>query len=173
MHAEQSFDDLYSEAYDHLRRIAASIGRHDRAATLNPTALVNEAYLRLLSARSRSNLDSEEMRRLAATTMRHVLVDAARRRMAQKRGNGGRYVTLLPDNHSETLTPDVILALDTALEQLARIDERQAFIVELRFFGGYSVEETATMLGTSESTVAREWRMARAWLSRAIASEMD
>jgi RNA polymerase sigma-70 factor, ECF subfamily len=172
MNSEQPFDDLYSEAYDHLRKIAASIGRHDRAATLNPTALVNEAYLRLVSARSRSDLESDEMRKLAVTSMRRVLVDAARRRLAQKRGKGSRYVTLLPEAHADAVTPDAVLALDDALKRLASIDERQASIVELRFFGGYSVEETAAMLGTSESTVAREWRMARAWLSRTISEEL-
>ncbi len=173
MQSDSSFDNLYAGAYDHLRLIAAKIGRRDRAAaTLNPTALVNEAFLRLISERLRTDLDPTAVRRLAARAMRHVLVDAARRRLAERRGGGQRDITLLPEIHPQALRPEILLALDAALERLAQIDERQANIVELRFFGGYTVEETAELTSTSASTVAREWRMARAWLSRMISEEI-
>lgn len=172
MRSDSSFDDLYAGAYVHLRMIAARIGRHDRAAaTLNPTALVNEAFLRLASERPRTDLDPTAIRRLAARAMRNVLIDAARRRLAARRGGGQRDITFLPEVHPQAHRPEALLALDAALERLAQIDTCQANIVELRFFGGYTVDETADLIGVSASTVAREWRMARAWLSRSISDE--
>jgi RNA polymerase sigma-70 factor, ECF subfamily len=160
-----ALDDLFSATYEELRRLAASVKRDDPGATLNPTTLVHEAYVKLaasLRLRPESRL---HFKRLAARAMRQVLVEAARRRNAAKRGGGYAFVTFDDAADLATSSADTVLALDAALEALARAHPRQALMVECRFFGGLDVQETALLLDVSESTLLRDWRAARAWLS--------
>ena len=158
----------FSQAYDELRRLAGALTRDD-AATLNPTALVHEAWLKLAASPDLAPRSGLHFKRLAARAMRQVLVEAARRRNAEKRG-GGKWisVTLSAAEGSAVETAADMLALDAALETLARMEPRQARMVELRFFGGLDVAETALALEVSEATVLRDWRAAKAWLSREI-----
>jgi RNA polymerase sigma factor (TIGR02999 family) len=136
--------------------------------TLNPTALVNEAYLKL-AASLRIELESEtHFKRIAARAMRQVLVEAARRRTAQKRGGGQALVTFSDDVAGGEQSSSEILALDDALEDLSQLHPRQAEVVECRFFGGLEIAETAEVLQVSESTVERDWRAARAWLAHRL-----
>lgn len=161
-------DDLFSAAYEELRGLAAQVRRDDPSATLNPTALVNEAYARL--ARS-SGLDVESelhFKRIAARAMRQVLVEAARRRHAQKRGSGVAMVTLNEALDSSVETSTEVIALDAALSDLHVLEPRQALVVELRFFAGLELTEAATLMEVSQATVSRDWRAARAWLAREI-----
>ena len=166
-----NLDYLFSVTYEELRRLAASVKQGDQSATLNPTALVNEAWLRLRGA---SGLDVESplhFKRIAARAMRQILVEAARRRQAQKRGGEG-VARLLPleeaETHGAASTPDAeeVLALEAALNELEALDARQAHMVEARFFGGLEVTELMELFRVSEATVMRDWRMARAWLAQ-------
>jgi RNA polymerase sigma factor (TIGR02999 family) len=161
--------DLFTQVYDELRRVAANALRQERSDhTLQPTALVHEAFLRLAKADSLAVLSRAHVFALAAQAMRRILVDHARTHRAQKRGNGLRIP--IDDIDAPTPAPNVdLLALDRALEALAAIDARQAQIVELRFFGGLTVEEAAEVIGMSPRTVKREWQMSRAWLKREMA----
>jgi len=165
--AEPAFLDL---VYDELHRMASSLLRHERAAhTLQTSALVNEAFLRLSGAHSLRVEDRQHFLRIAAHSMRQILIDYARGRHAQKRDGLAR-VDLDDSQHELIATErtEEYLALDAALAALAKLDPRQAQIVELRFFAGLSVEETAENLGISDATVKREWSVARAWLRGAI-----
>ena len=161
------FDVLYRE----LRRLAESAMRAERVNhTLQPTALVHEAFLRLASDHGRFESRAHFLG-VAAAAMRRVLVDHARGRNAQKRGRGATLVTVddlddLPQPASEDLD---LVVLDDALSRLTALDARQGQIVELRFFGGLSVEEAAAVVGVSERTIKREWQLSRAWLRREIA----
>jgi RNA polymerase sigma factor (TIGR02999 family) len=161
------FDVLYRE----LRRVAEGAMRAERVNhTLQPTALVHEAFLRLAGDQGRFESRAHFLG-VAAGAMRRVLVDHARGRNAQKRGSGATLVALddldeLPRPSSEGVD---LIVLDDALSRLTTLDARQGRIVELRFFGGLSVEETAILVGVSERTVKREWQMSRAWLRREIA----
>lgn len=169
--ARSELDELFSAAYEELRRLAAAVGRDDPAATLNPTALVNEAYARLARARAFDVESTLHFKRIAARAMRQVLVEAARRRGAQKRVSPHLLVTL--DERVDTaaeITAGVI-ALDGALEALHALSLRQAQVVELRFFGGLEVAEVADVLEVSPATVARDWRSARAWLASELREE--
>lgn len=160
-----ALDALFAATYDELRRLAAVIRNDDPSATLTPTALVHEAWLKLAASRSLTPASRLHFKRIAARAMRQVLVEAARRRNAEKRGGDVALVTL--DDQSATLatTADELLILDAALDDLARVNARQAVMVESRFFGGLDVRETAELLNISEATVLRDWRAARAWLS--------
>lgn len=164
-------DKLVPLVYSELRRIAASKLRSERDGhTLQPTALVHEAWLRLMQQHDSGWQNREQFFAIAAQAMRRVLVDHARKRHAAKRGDGEAPVDV--DEVSQILTvtlpDDRLLALDDALEGLAALDARQSRIVELRFFGGLSVEETASVLAISPTTVKREWATGRAWLFRAM-----
>ena len=161
--------DLFAQVYEELRRVAANALRQERADhTLQPTALVHEAFLRLARAESLAILSRAHLFALAAQAMRRILVDHARTHRAQKRGNGLR--VSIDDIDPASPAPDVdLLALDRALVALAAIDPRQAQIVELRFFGGLTVDAVAEVVGVSARTVKREWHMARAWLKREMA----
>jgi len=155
---------LLELVYHELHRLASTFLRHERPGhTLQTSALVNEAYLRLRNASSMHFEDRQHFVRIASRAMRRVLVDYARRRRRQKRGAGERIaldrVAVIGQPHLEEY-----LTIDTALQRLAEVDARQAEIVELRFFGGLSVPETAQTLKISEKTVKREWAVARAWL---------
>jgi RNA polymerase sigma factor (TIGR02999 family) len=154
--------------YDELRALAArQLSRQRQDHTLQPTALINEAYLRLAGQEYESWQNRSEFVLVAATIMRRVLVDYARKRNADKRPQEHLRVEFEESESGEALGSELI-AIDEVLEQLAEIDERQARIVELRYFAGLSMDETAQTLDISRSTVAREWRMARAWLKRRL-----
>lgn len=166
-----ALESLIPLVYGELHRIAHGYLRGERKGhTLQSTALVNEAYLRLVRQEPGEINNRAHFVRVAAHLMRQILVDYARAQRAAKR-DGGRRVDL-----DESLQPlhlaDVdLVALDEALSALARLDPRQSQIVEMRFFGGLSVEDTASTLGVSPATVKREWATARAWLSRELTNE--
>ena len=157
--------------YDELRRLAGSYLRRERRDhTLQPTALVHEAYMRLVDQRGGDWQNRSQFYGIAAQMMRRILIDHAREHLAAKRGGGAKQVTLsgieTPADSDDAVE---ILALHEALEKLAALDERQAKVVELRYFGGLSVEEAAEALEISPATVKREWATARAWLKRELA----
>ncbi len=152
--------------------MASSVKRSDPGATLSPTTLVNEAWLKLRASPELAELGPLHFKRIAARAMRQVLVEAARRKKAAKRGGGAAVLVTLDEESAATpATEETILRLDAALRELARLNPRQAAMVESRFFGGLDVAETATLLGVSEATVLRDWRAARAWLGRAVRGE--
>jgi RNA polymerase sigma factor (TIGR02999 family) len=161
----QAASDLVPLVYQELHKIAARYMRRERIDhTLQTTALVHEAYLKLVEQRSVNWQSRAHFFGVAAQIMRRILVDHARKQMREKR-NGG--VRALPLMEGLVFTPDSrvnLVELDSALERLAAIDGRQAKIVELRFFGGLTVEEAAEVLGMSAKTVKRDWSMAKAWL---------
>jgi RNA polymerase sigma-70 factor (ECF subfamily) len=162
----QAREDLIPLVYQELRkRAAAYLRRERRDHTLQPTALVNEAYLRLMGQQRVTWLNRAQFFGVASQMMRRILVDHARERQAAKRPGGVR-VTL--DEGMATVPPldCELLMLDDALQALALIDERQAHIVELKYFGGLSEEEVAAILSLSRATITREWQSARAWLFR-------
>jgi len=173
--------------YDELRRIAARyMGRERPGQTLQATGLVNEAFVRMAAERTREFQNRTHFLAIAALSMRQILVQRARAKHAAKRDGGGHQVTL--DDFSappsavrpEFGRPDPdrpgdvnVLALDQALTRLAEFDPEQAQIVELRYFGGLTVEEVADVMGTSPATVKRQWALARAWLKRALDGGVD
>lgn len=169
----RSMDELVSDLYTSLREVADRAIGHGRGLTFDATDLVHECYIKLSQAREYKGLQRVEFVALAATVIRNELVDRARRRGAKKRGGDRDRVTL----HEEAAVgenPSVdLLDLDGALEKLKALDERQARIVELRFFGGLSNEETAEILGLKPRAVADEWTMARAWLKRELSRGMS
>lgn len=160
---------LAPQVYEELRRLAAVYLRGERPDhTLQPTALVHEAYLRLIDASRVDWCDRAHFFRTAARAMRRVLVDHARARGAEKRAGAWQRITLAGLD-PESAGPDFeLLALDELLERLAVLHERHAQVVELRFFGGLTIAETAVALGVSETTVEDDWAMARAWLQRQL-----
>ena len=165
--------DLMPLVYDELRRIAARyISRERPGQTLQATALVNEAYVRLAAERPREFANRTHFLAIAALSMRQILVQRARARKAAKRGGAPHRITLDDRNIDQAHLPaDVdVLALDEALSKLAALDREQARIVELRYFAGLTVEETADVLGSSPATVKRHWAMARAWLKQTLES---
>lgn len=162
-------DDLITALYPELRRLASSLFRGERANhTLQPTALVNEAWLRLSGAAPLSAADRGHLLAMAARLMREILIDHARGRAAAKR-DGGQRVTLSAIDKAQPPGADVdLLALDEALTRLEALDPHKANIVELRYFGGLSIEETAQALDQSSATIKRHWRAARLWLLDAM-----
>lgn len=168
-------EQLLSAVYAELHRQAARAMRRESADhTLQTTALVHEAYLRLIDQRRVEWRNRAHFFGVAAQLMRRILVDHARRRGAGKRGSGQRPVSL-DDVHSVRGAPSEasrldVLVFDEALDRLAALDESQARIVELRYFGGLNIEETAEALDVSPATVKREWAIARAWLRRELAA---
>jgi RNA polymerase sigma factor (TIGR02999 family) len=164
-----ALDELMPLVYDELRRLAHyHMGREHRGHTLQTTALVNEAYLRLIDQRSVKWRNRAHFFGIASQMMRRILVDHARSRHYAKRGGGAHQVSL--DEAllvSEERAAEVV-AVDDASTALAEIDERKSQIVEMRFFGGLSIEETAEVLAVSPGTVMRDWTMAKAWLHREI-----
>ena len=160
-------DALMPVVYDQLRRRAAAHMRRERRGhTLRPTDLVHEAYLRLCSQNAGFK-NREQFFGVASSLMRRILVDHARARAAAKRG-GGLRVTLVDDLVVRAPADPDLLPLDGALDELAALDERQMKLVELRFFGGLTLDEAARCLGISAATASREWAMARAWLYRRL-----
>ena len=163
----EAFDEQFSLVYEELRRLASGVLRQEQYGKLTPTTLVHEAWLKLAHSPQLADTSPLHFRRIAARAMRQVLVDAARRRHAVRRKDAELLVTFdeaMPGMNS-LANPRDILALDSALDELARISERQARLVEGRFFGGLEIGELAELLEISESTVSREWRSARAWLA--------
>ena len=147
----RALDHLFSVTYEELRRLASSVRRSDANASLSPTTLVNEAWLKLRNSPRLAGVSRLHFTRIAARAMRQVLIEAARRRNAQKRGGGLRVVTLDDDAADQTSSAaDELLGLDAALEELARLQPRQALVVETRFFGGLDVAASAELLGVSD-----------------------
>jgi len=167
----QAVDELTPLVYNELKRIAGGQLRSERPGhTLQATALVHEAYLKLVDQRDTSWQNRAHFFGVAAQVMRRILLDYAKGRRREKRGGGIAAATLdealvVGDDRTSDL-----IEIDEVLTRLEKLDERQAKVVELRFFGGLSVEETAEAMGISEPTVKREWAMARAWLHRELAS---
>jgi len=173
----EALERLMPLVYQELHRIASRYLRHERPGhTLQSTALVHEAYVKLVDQHRVDWHNRAQFFGLAAQAMRRILVDHARARSREKRGAGAPRVALdavEPADAESNLHPADAIALDRALEKLESFDPGQARIVELRFFGGLTVEETADVLGTSPSTVKREWTLARAWLFRELEGRSD
>lgn len=169
---QAALDKLMPLVYDQLRRMAHHyMNRERQDHTLQTTALVNEAYLRLIDQRNAHWRNRAQFFGIAAQIMRRILVDHARSKARTKRGGGGREVSL---DEAASLSPTragAIIALDEALKRLAQNDPRKCQIVELKYFGGLSVEETAELLKISPITVKRDWLVAKAWLHREISDE--
>ena len=163
---EDALGRLVPLVYEELRRRARHYMARERAGnTLQPTALVNEVYLRLVDAAEVQWQDRAHFFAIAAQMMRRILVDAARARGSAKRGGEARKVTFDERLAAAPATDRELLALDDAIEALSRKDRRKAEVVELRFFGGLSLQETAEALKVSEDTVGRDWNFAKAWLA--------
>jgi RNA polymerase sigma factor (TIGR02999 family) len=161
----EEHDRLQTLCYDELRRRAAQLLHNERPNhTLQPTALVHEVYLKLCEQGRANFVDQTHFLSIAAQAMRRVLIDYGRRRRREKRGGQGLLVTLEKSAVAARENPIDLLLLDTSLSKLSAMDSRQAEIVNLRFFGGLSVEETAKLLGVSPKTVKRDWALAKAWL---------
>lgn len=169
---QDAFDQLFALVYDELRSLASGYMRRERPDhTLQTTALVNEAYVKLVAHKDSLFENRLHFFAVAAKVMRQILIDHARTRHKQKRGGKAVKISLdeaviITDERAEEL-----LALDEALKNLSEIDARKSQVVELRFFGGMTIEETAEFLGVSFNTVVRDWEMARAWLYRNIHGE--
>ena len=161
-----ALDQLVPVVYEHLRRIAgAQLRREAPGHSLQPTALVHEAYLRLVDQRHVHWRNRAHFFGVAASLMRRILVDHARARLAGKRGGGLERVTLLGDEAAAESPPGIdVLALHESLSRMAAFNPRQERIVELRYFGGLTIEEAAEVIGISEATLVREWTIAKAWL---------
>jgi RNA polymerase sigma factor (TIGR02999 family) len=170
---KESLDQLMPIVYDELRRQAARYLRREQAGhTLQTTALIHEAYVRLVDQRNMQWQNRAHFFGIAAQMMRRILVDHARSKKRVKRGGSELRVSLDDANVAAKGQDLDVVALDEALDRLAQIDEQQSRVVELRFFSGLSVEETAEVMGISKSTVKRDWSMAKAWLHRELSGEI-
>ncbi|HJT26428.1 MAG TPA: sigma-70 family RNA polymerase sigma factor [Pyrinomonadaceae bacterium] len=162
---QSALDDLYPLVYDELHRLARRyMSRERKGHTLQTTALINEAYVRLVDQKNVPWANRSHFFAISAQIMRRILIDHARRHQYAKRGGGARQVSL---EEAATVVPDQseeLLRLDEALKSLAEMDPRRSQVVELRYFGGLNNEEIAGVLHISENTVTRDWNMARAWL---------
>jgi RNA polymerase sigma factor (TIGR02999 family) len=160
----EALDELLPLVYDELRRLARSYLRRERDEhTLQTTALVHEAYLKLIDQHSIDWKNRAQFFALSAQAMRRILLDNARKHISAKRGKGEK-ISLEDAGEIVADTNESLIELDLALQELEKFDEKQAKIVELRYFGGMTIEETAEVLQISPATVKREWQMARAWL---------
>jgi RNA polymerase sigma factor (TIGR02999 family) len=166
-----SVDGLFAEVYASLKALAHTVRAGRAGDTLSTTALVHEAFLKLTSTRSVGWNDESHFFAVAGRAMRQVVVDAARREVALKRGGAAAQLVSYDDaTHATPVKPDELIALDDALERLAAVDPRRARVVEHRMFAGLSTQETARILDISTGTVERDWRAARAWLLTEIAT---
>ncbi|MEM1269286.1 MAG: sigma-70 family RNA polymerase sigma factor [Bacteroidota bacterium] len=166
----QGLDQLLPVVYEELRKLASSYMRRERANhTLNTTALVHEAYLNLVDQRQAKWQNRAHFFGIAAQAMRRILLMHARSRNAAKRGGGQHNVTFEEGQLAAQAKSEELIAIDDALSRLEKMDERMAKVVELRYFGGLNVEETAAAMGISTATVKREWRTAKAWLRQNMA----
>ncbi len=172
LRGQEALDAVWPEVYQELRRLAAYYVRGERPdLTLQPTALVHEAYVRLLREANTSWQNRAHFCAIAANAMRQILVEQARAHRALKRGGDRVRVTLVDEAAlAQGLDPDVE-ALDEALEALASIEPRQARLVELRYFGGLTIDEAAEALGVAPATAKRDWAVARAWLRRRLSAQ--
>lgn len=162
-------DKLLPLVYDELRALAQHYMEQERTDhTLQATAVVHEAYLRLVDQRKANWNSRAHFMAMAAQMIRRILVDHARRRLTTRRNHNGARRSLTNNDISFEATDEGLIELDESLERLKKLSERQARIVELRFFGGLTIEETADMLNVSSATVKNDWRIARAWLSREL-----
>jgi RNA polymerase sigma factor (TIGR02999 family) len=162
---KSTIERLIPMVYDELHRRASQSMRQERADhTLQPTALVHEVFIKLVKQRDATFKNRAHFYAIAAQLMRRILTDHARARLSAKRGGSREQGLLMELPSLKTDHPATVLAVNAALKELSELDPRQEKIVEMRFFGGLTVEETATVLGTSVRTVEREWSMARAWL---------
>jgi RNA polymerase sigma factor (TIGR02999 family) len=165
----RALDHLFSITYEELRRLASSVRRGDPNATLSPTTLVHEAWLKLANSPHLGTTSRLHFKRIAARAMRQLLVEAARRRHARKRGGDTVILVTFDESLEEAASyGEDLLALDAALEELGRMSPRQAMMVESRFFGGLDISETAALLDVSEATILRDWRAAKAWLAHEL-----
>jgi RNA polymerase sigma factor (TIGR02999 family) len=165
----RELDTLFSVTYEELRRLASSVKHSDANATLSPTTLVNEAWLKLARSPEFASQSRLHFKRIAARAMRQILIEAARRRSAQKRGGREVILVVFGDSSEQVASCDEeLIALDAALEELARLNPRQATMIESRFFGGLDIAETAALLEVSDATILRDWRAAKAWLAHEI-----
>ncbi len=168
-HDDGAVDALMGHVYETLHRMASRKMVSERPGhTLTPTALVHEAYLKLVDQERVQWQDRAHFYAVAARVMRRILIDHARRRLADKRGGDQVRITFTDSLAVAYDTPETIIELDRALDRLGNLSDRQRQVVELRFFGGLTHEETAVVLGVSVPTVRRDWRLAQAWLSREI-----
>jgi RNA polymerase sigma factor (TIGR02999 family) len=167
---QAALDKLMPLVYSELRRLASNYLRRERGEhTLQPTALVNEAYLKLVNQRNAKWQNRAHFFGISAQLMRRILVDHARQHRAVKRGGSEQQRISITSAEKVVEQPEVdILALHEALEELARMDEQQSRIVELKFFGGLTTEEIAEVFGIGHATVERDWKLARAWLRRQL-----
>jgi RNA polymerase sigma-70 factor (ECF subfamily) len=169
---EAALQQLMPLVYDELHRQARRyMAREQPGQTLQTTALVHEVYLRLVDVKNVDWQDRAHFYALCARLMRRILIDFARSRTYQKRGGGAAHVELNEAATVSAVVSDEILAVDHALKRLTALDSRKGQIVEMRFFGGLTVEETALALGVSPETVERDWRLAKIWLARELSSE--
>ena len=170
----EALDALLPLVYDELRQMAHRRMQQERAGhTFSTTALVHEAYLELVDLDRIDWEDRSHFFALAARVMRHVLVDYAVKRTAEKRGGDRDRVPLREKDVADAVNLNDVLAIHQALRRLEEIDERQVRVVECRFFGGLTIDETAEALDISPATVGRDWRVARAWLNRELTHEKD
>jgi RNA polymerase sigma factor (TIGR02999 family) len=165
-----ALDQLFSVTYQELRRLASAVRSADFGATVNPTTLVHQAWLKLASSPRFASTSALHFKRIAARAMRQILIESARRRHAQKRGgdNNAIFVVLDDADTAPLQYDDDLLRLDAALERLALLNPRHALMVESRFFGGLEISETAELLEVSEATILRDWRAAKAWLANEL-----
>jgi RNA polymerase sigma factor (TIGR02999 family) len=169
-----ALDVLIPLIYGHLKSLAHRQLRDERDGhTLNTTALVHEAYTKLVDIKHVDWKNRAHFMAVAAQSMRRILIDYARARLAEKRGGNEVLVTLQEDEHGQKMRSAELVALDDALTRLKKLDERQFQIVEFHFFGGLTYDEIAEVLSVSEVTVRRDWRMARAWLSQQLGGKQD
>jgi len=167
---QAALDQLMPLVYSELRRLASNYLRRERQGhTLQPTALVNEAYLKLVDQRSAKWQNRAQFFGISAQLMRRILVDHARQHRAAKRGGSEQQRLSITSAEKFAKQSEIdLLALNEALDELTKMDPQQARIVELKFFGGLSIEETSEVLGIGHATVERDWKMARAWLRRQL-----
>ena len=169
-----ALDQLTPRVYEELRRIAGALMKAEQPGrTMQATALVHEAYLKLIDVTSVDWQHRAHFFAVSAKIMRHILLDGARKRVASKRGGGAVALNLDETIDVGSWRAREMIQLDDALTALQQIDPRKAEVIELRFFAGLSVAETAEVLRVSEDTVLRDWRLARAWLSKELAAKVD
>lgn len=164
----RALDLLYSATYEELRRLARSVRRGSPGLSISPTTLVHKAWVKLAGAPCVASTSRDHFKRIVGRAMREVLVEAARRKYAEKRGGRGALFVTLEETIAANTTPEEFLALNAALGELERLQPRQARMVEYRFFAGLDVTETAELLNLSEATVLRDWRAVKAWLAAAL-----
>jgi RNA polymerase sigma factor (TIGR02999 family) len=166
-------DEMFSQVYEELRRLASFVLKSEANATLNRTALVHEAWVKLRGSPQIADTSTTHFKGIATKAMRQILVDEARRRNARKRGGDGeaRIVPLTDSVDAPVAWPEELLALDMALDELASFSPRQARVAESRLFSGMEVDEIAAVLEVSPATVERDWRAARAWLAGKLGPE--